>query len=208
MDCCPFVYWFVVVSCPATAKTVQYKTVELGISICHFFTVFFVIYCITCSSIIHSVLAPRAKMASSSVSDPPAAAEDSEAAVRRRELELSIEDRVKAVTLEHERLLSLGQQVRSMEVVNAKGIEQLRAELQRVSQELGSESARLRAADATLATATATLQAQQEAKRALSESLMELLLESEGAGTLRLQAVEDELARISAPPAAPPAESG
>lgn len=126
-------------------------------------------------------------------------AEDSAAALKRRELETSIEERVRAVQLEHDRLLSLGQQVRSMEVVNSKGIEQLRQEIVRVGQELSSETARLRAAEERLARATATLQEQQETKRALSESLMEVLLESEEAAGQRLQNVEDELSKLGSP---------
>ena len=125
--------------------------------------------------------------------------EDSEAARRRRELETSIEARVKQVEQEHERLLGLSKQVASMEVVNAKGIEQLRQEIVKVNGELEGESSRLKAAQTRLSDATATLREQQEVKAALSERLMEVLLESESTAEQRLKSVEEDLKALGAP---------
>ena len=68
---------------------------------------------------------------------------------------------------EHQRLLGLSKQVQSMEVVNSKGIEQLRQVIVKVHQELERESARL-----VRSPYVGTVQPPRYSSRALVQSLV------------------------------------
>lgn len=123
------------------------------------------------------------------------AAEDA-AKAKARELEVAIAERVRKVQEEQSHLELLQKQVRGMEEVQVHGIQQLRAEIVRVTGELEHWQHKLRASDERLTLATSTLEKCQDTKRVLSERLLSVLLESEEAKQERLQSVEQSLVSI------------
>ena len=87
-------------------------------------------------------------------------------------------------------------QVKSMEVLQTHGIEQLRTEIVKVNSSLGHWQQKLRSAEERFASSTELMQHCQNTKRYLSERLLEMLLESEEARQERLLSVEQTLETI------------
>mmetsp|Transcript_43536 Transcript_43536/g.98403 ORF Transcript_43536/g.98403 Transcript_43536/m.98403 type:complete len:129 (-) Transcript_43536:93-479(-) len=118
------------------------------------------------------------------------------AKAKARELESAISERVRKVQQEQAHLEQLSKQVKSMEILQMHGIEQLRTEIVKVNASLGHWQDKMRAAEQRLATSTELMQRCQDTKRYLSERLLEMLLESEEARQERLQSVEQTLETI------------
>ena len=121
---------------------------------------------------------------------------DEEAKLKAKELESAIQVRVRKVEQERAHLEHVQRAVQEMEGPQRHGIEQLRQEITRVQNELHSWNAVHREATLEVEASKAELLQLQETKRALSERLFDMLLNSEEVRHERLASVESELASL------------